>query len=104
MNQEAFSKSEEEDMISNRDEKLSSKYPTELPNEVVEEQTKKVPNLVFLGLALGSIAGSAFLTFAKSKTHLGNFVGLWAPTFLLLGVYNKMVKIEDELIELHEAI
>lgn len=83
--------------VSNADKKLSKQYKSELPNEIIEEQTKKIPNLLFLGLSLASILASASLT-ASNKKAAGNFVGLWVPTFLLLGLYNKMVKIEDELL------
>jgi hypothetical protein len=85
--------------ISNQDKKLSQHYPTEVPNEIVEEQTKKIPNLLFLGLAGASIGVSAYLTFAQKRETLGNFVGLWVPTIMLLGIYNKLVKIEDEVLE-----
>ena len=80
--------------VSFREKKLSNKYPTDLPNELIEEQTKKIPNLLFLGLSLASIAGSAVLT-AKKRPDLGTFVGQWAPTLLMFGLYNKMVKLED---------
>jgi len=89
---------EMEKAISNQKNKMSIKYPTELANEVIENQTKKIPNLVFMALAGASILGSALLTFSKEKKELGNFVGLWAPTILLLGLYNKIVKVEDELL------
>ena len=87
-------------LISEQNSKLSNQYKTELPNEVIEEQTKKIPNLVFLGLGLASMAGSLALTMNK-KVTLGNFVGQWVPTMLIFGLYNKMVKIEDELLKLH---
>ena len=77
--------------------KMSGQYKTEVPNEIIESQTKKIPNLLFLGLGLASMVGSLALT-SNKKTGLGNFVGQWVPTFLLFGLYNKMVKIEDELL------
>lgn len=78
--------------------KMSARYAADLPNEVVEQQTKKVPNLLFLGLAGLSMLGSAGLTFGTQKKTLGNFVGLWVPTLLMFGIYNKIVKLEDELL------
>lgn len=60
----------------------------------VENQTAKVPSIVYLSLALGSIAISAGLKMAKRGSGSASFVGLWAPTFLLLGLYNKIVKLE----------
>ena len=57
----------------------------------IEEQTANLPSDTFLWLALGSIATSLSLKVAgRDKDAL--FVGQWAPTFLLLGVYNKLVK------------
>jgi hypothetical protein len=59
--------------------------------KTIEEQTAKLPSDTFLWLALGSIATS--LTLKVSGRHQDAlFVGQWAPTFLLLGVYNKLVK------------
>ena len=86
--------------VSNADKKLSNKYKSELPNEIIEDQTKKIPNLLFLGLSVASMIGAAALTASNSskRKSLGSFVGLWAPTFLLFGLYNKMVKIEDEIL------
>lgn len=57
----------------------------------IEEQTAKIPSDVFLWAALGSMAVSAALHFTQKK-HQGLFVGQWAAPFLLLGIYNKMVK------------
>jgi hypothetical protein len=45
----------------------------------------------FLWAACGSIAASLTLKIiGRHKDAL--FVGQWAPTFLILGLYNKMVK------------
>lgn len=60
----------------------------------IEEQTAKIPSDVFLWAALGSMAVSLALKFFKSKQHTALFVGQWAAPFLLLGVYNKLVKLE----------
>lgn len=61
----------------------------------VENQTSKIPSIVWLSLAAGSVAAGASLQFSKKK-EWGNFVGLLAPCFLLLGIYNKIVKEEHE--------
>ena len=60
----------------------------------IEEQTTKVPSVSFLGLALGSMAISAGLALFSRNKEYANFVGLWAPSFLLIGIYNKLVKLE----------
>jgi len=60
----------------------------------IEEQTAKIPSDVFLWAALGSMAVSLTLKFFKDRQHTALFVGQWAAPFLLLGVYNKLVKLE----------
>ena len=58
----------------------------------IEQQTAKLPSDVFLWLAAGSIAASATLKImGRDKDAL--FVGQWPPTFLILGLYNKIVKV-----------
>lgn len=60
----------------------------------VEQVTAKVPSMGYLGLAVGSMIVSAGLETMTRKKHLANFIGLWAPTLLLIGIYNKLVKLE----------
>lgn len=60
----------------------------------IEQQTGKIPSVGFLSLAIGSMVLSAGLEIFSRKKEYGNFVGLWAPTFMLLGIYNKLVKLE----------
>jgi hypothetical protein len=62
----------------------------------IEEQTGKIPSVGFLGLAIGSMVGLAVLAIVSERKEWANFVGLWAPSFLLIGIYNKLVKIEHE--------
>ena len=61
--------------------------------KMIERQTAKLPSDVFLWAALGSMAISAALQLSNSKAK-SLFVGQWAAPFLLLGVYNKLVKLE----------
>ena len=58
----------------------------------IESQTAKIPSDVFLWVAGGAIAGSLVLK-ALGQKETANFVGMWVPTVLILGVYNKMVKL-----------
>ena len=58
----------------------------------IEEQTAKLPSDVFLWAAGASIIGSLTLQFSGRKEE-SLFVGQWAPTFLILGLYNKLVKV-----------
>ena len=59
----------------------------------IEQQTAKLPSDTFLWAALGSIGLSLGLQMAGKK-EMSNFVGQWAPTFLILGLYNKLVKLQ----------
>jgi hypothetical protein len=59
--------------------------------EAVESKTSRVPSLAFLGLAVGAMAASAALVLTGRK-QLGNFVGQWAPSILIMGLYNKLAK------------
>jgi len=57
----------------------------------IEAYTSQIPSSVYLGLALASMAVSVgFQIAGKKNTSL--FVGQWAAPFLILGLYNKLVK------------
>ncbi len=58
----------------------------------IEDMTAKIPSDTFLWLAGGSIIASLVLKLSGRRND-ALFVGQWAPTFLLLGVYNKIVKV-----------
>jgi hypothetical protein len=58
---------------------------------LLESQTAKVPTSFFLGASLTSMAASLILK-AQGKDNMALFIGQWAAPFLLLGIYNKMVK------------
>ena len=57
----------------------------------IEKVTAQVPSSAFLGFALTSMGISLGLHFSGRK-HEALFVGQWAAPFLLLGIYNKLVK------------
>lgn len=59
----------------------------------IEEQTAKLPSDLFLWAALGSMGVSLYLQ-SINKRDKSLFVGQWAAPFLLLGLYNKLVKLE----------
>jgi hypothetical protein len=58
---------------------------------LIEQQAAKVPSDVFLFLALGSMTASLVLELSGKRSQ-SRFVGMWAPTLLTMGVYNKLVK------------
>jgi hypothetical protein len=58
----------------------------------IEHYTAQMPSDWFLWAGLGSIVASLTLHILGRKED-AQFVGHWAPTFLILGVYNKVVKV-----------
>ena len=58
----------------------------------IEQQTAKLPSDIFLWGALGSIGVSLFFEL-KGNGEKSRFVGQWVSAFLLLGIYNKLVKL-----------
>ena len=59
---------------------------------MIEEQTAKLPSDLFLWSALGAIGISLGLALTN-RAQAANFVGQWVPTLLILGLYNKIVKV-----------
>ena len=66
--------------------------------KMIEEQTAKIPSGGFLALAIGASVVSLGFELFSSRKDRGSFVATWVPTILLLGIYNKIVKLEG-----HEA-
>ena len=60
--------------------------------KAIEEQTAKLPSDLFLWAAGGSIIWSLALK-STGKDHQSLFVGQWVAPFLILGLYNKLVKV-----------
>lgn len=58
----------------------------------IEQHTAKLPSDLFLWAALASIGASLIFQITGDEKK-ANFVGHWAPTFLTLGIYNKLVKL-----------
>jgi hypothetical protein len=58
----------------------------------IEQQTAKLPSDTFLWAAGGAIATSLTLKI-MGKDHESMFIGQWVPTLLILGLYNKLVKV-----------
>ena len=58
----------------------------------IEQQTAKLPSDLFLWAAVGCM-GASWVFHLSGKKEEGNFVGQWAPSLLILGLYNKLVKV-----------
>ena len=60
------------------------------------ETVENLPSTVYYGGVFGSILLSLALFFS-GKRLAGIFVGLWAPTILNLGLYNKLLNPSREI-------
>ncbi len=58
----------------------------------IESYTSKIPSGVYLAAAGASIVASVSFKIAK-KDSAALFVGQWVAPFLILGIYNKQVKL-----------
>jgi hypothetical protein len=56
---------------------------------------EQMPSKLYMGAVAGSILASAGL-FLAGRTAAGIFVGLWAPTLLNLGLFNKLLQPSQE--------
>lgn len=61
--------------------------------KAIEKQTSKLPSDLFLYASLTAMGTSLALKCLGRKDN-ALFVGQWAAPFLLLGIYNKLVKLE----------
>jgi hypothetical protein len=64
-----------------------------LTTKRIEQFTSQIPSGTYLALAVGSMTLSALL-YSKGRKSDAQFVSAWAPTILLLGLYNKIVKLQ----------
>lgn len=84
--------------VSHRLDDLNSKHARNASTEGgltrrLEHLTAALPSSTWLALAGVSILGSLTLQ-ALNRHRTATFVGQMAPTFLLLGIYNKIVKVQ----------
>jgi hypothetical protein len=73
---------------------VSSQRPQPSEDEFtksIEKNTASLPSSAFLGIALGAI-GLSLLCQVTGKGKWGNFIAQWVPTWLIIGLYNKVVK------------
>jgi hypothetical protein len=59
----------------------------------IESYTAAIPSSAYLGVAVGAMALSLFCQIT-GRGKWGNFIAQWVPTWLIIGVYNKLVKLE----------
>lgn len=80
------------DTATNRMQSEAHQHSEGMMARGIEQQTAKLPSDLYLWAAVGSMAGSLGLKLSGRDTD-ALFVGQWAPTFLILGLYNKLVKV-----------
>ena len=78
------------DFTSGREE--AQQHEEGMTAKAIEQQTAKLPSDVFLWAGVGSMVCSFFFK-TRGQDGMALFVGQWAPTFLILGLYNKIVKV-----------
>jgi hypothetical protein len=61
-------------------------------SRAVEHQAARVPTGLYYNLAFTSIVGSLALAAYSRRHEWATFVGLWAPTFMLLGLHRKLTR------------
>jgi hypothetical protein len=59
--------------------------------KTIEKYTAAIPSSTYLAVAVGAMAVS-LMAQLSGRGKWGNFIAQWVPTWLLLGVYNKIVK------------
>jgi len=75
---------------------LTSQTPQPAEDEFtksIEHYTASIPSSAYLGIALVAMAFS-LVSQVTGKGKWGNFIAQWVPTWLILGLYNKLVKQE----------
>ncbi|HEX5060125.1 MAG TPA: hypothetical protein VFV99_12230 [Kofleriaceae bacterium] len=61
--------------------------------KAIEKLTAALPSTTWLLFAGASLIGAIAFRAAR-RNHASLFIGQWVPTFLILGLYNKLVKVE----------
>jgi hypothetical protein len=74
------------------------KPPSDPEGEVtreVERATGRIPSSAYLGVAFAAM-GIALIAELRGSGKWGAFFAQWVPTWLLLGLYSKLQKFEDD--------
>ena len=71
---------------------LRAEHAENTLTRIVEQQAAKVPSDYFLFAALGSMVASLGME-VRGQQRGARFVGMWVGPLLIMGVYNKLVKV-----------
>jgi hypothetical protein len=73
---------------------MESPRPTEDQfTKTIESCTAAIPSSGYLAVALGAM-GLSLACQVAGRGKWGNFIAQWVPTWLIIGLYNKLVKLE----------
>jgi hypothetical protein len=61
--------------------------------KTIEDYTASIPSTAYLGVAVAAM-GLSLLCQIAGKGKWGNFIAQWVPTWLVIGLYNKLVNVE----------
>ena len=61
--------------------------------KTIEAYTAAIPSTAYLGVAVGAMTLSLVFQ-VTGRGKWGNFIAQWVSTWLIIGVYNKLVKLE----------
>ena len=61
--------------------------------KTIESYTAAVPSSAYLAVAIGAM-GLSLACQVAGRGKWGNFIAQWVPTWLIIGLYNKLVKLE----------
>jgi hypothetical protein len=61
--------------------------------KAIEQYTAAIPSSAYLAVALAAV-GVSLAAQVSGQYRWANFIAQWVPTWLLFGLYNKLVKLE----------
>lgn len=59
----------------------------------IEQYTSQIPSGFYLSLAFGAI-GLSLACRLRGRDRDAMFIGQWVPAFMMMGIYNKLVKVQ----------
>ncbi len=71
---------------------MRAEHAEGLITRTIEQQTAKVPSEVFLASSLAAM-GASLICELRGSVRLSRFFGMWVGPLLMMGIYNKLVKI-----------
>jgi hypothetical protein len=73
---------------------MESPRPTEDQfTKTIESYTAAIPSSGYLAVAIGAM-GLSLVCQVAGRGKWGNFIAQWVPTWLIMGLYIKLVKLE----------